>query len=211
MAPELRPVLERGDGDLRGVFVAHDHHVGRVIEAIDELGVLENTLIYYHLGDNGASPEGTMNGTFNEWIAGNGFSEEIRRPSSLANLEKWAARRPTTNTRRGGRGDGLPVSVDQAGGLALGRDPQRHDRPLAAGDQPEGRGALAVLPCDRFRPYGAGGGGDSRALDGQRGPAEPYEGTSMLYTFDAPEEPERHELQYFEMVGNRGMLGAGAR
>ena len=211
MAPELRPVLEHGM-ETYPAFLSHtDHHVGRVIEAIDELGVLENTLIYYILGDNGASPEGTMNGTFNEWIAGNGFSEEIETPEFLlANLEKWGSPEAYNQYAAGWAwGDGLPVSVDQAGGLALGRDPQRHDRPLAAGDQPEGRGALAVLPCDRFRPYGAGGGGDSRASMVNGVLQSPYEGTSMLYTFDAPEEPERHELQYFEILGNRGIYFKG--
>ena len=49
-----------------------DHHVGRLIDALEELGVLDNTLVYYIVGDNGASAEGTLNGTFNEMINFNG-------------------------------------------------------------------------------------------------------------------------------------------
>ena len=54
-------------------FLEHtDHHVGRLIDAIDDLGVLDDTLVYYIIGDNGASAEGTINGTFNEMFVFNG-------------------------------------------------------------------------------------------------------------------------------------------
>ena len=49
-----------------------DHHVGRLLDALDDLGVLENTLVYYIIGDNGASAEGTLNGSYNEMINFNG-------------------------------------------------------------------------------------------------------------------------------------------
>ena len=51
-------------------FLEHtDHHIGRLIDALEDLGALENTLIYYIIGDNGASAEGTINGTFNEMLS----------------------------------------------------------------------------------------------------------------------------------------------
>ena len=49
-----------------------DHHVGRLFDALEELGVFDDTLVYYIVGDNGASAEGTLNGTFNEMINFNG-------------------------------------------------------------------------------------------------------------------------------------------
>ena len=56
-------------------FMAHtDHHVGRLIDTIEDLGVLDDTLVYYIVGDNGASAEGTVNGTFNEMLLLNGAS-----------------------------------------------------------------------------------------------------------------------------------------
>ena len=54
-------------------FLEHtDHHVGRLVDALDDLGILEDTLVYYIIGDNGASAEGTLNGSFNELINLNG-------------------------------------------------------------------------------------------------------------------------------------------
>ena len=48
-------------------FLEHtDHHLGRLIDALEDLEILEDTLVYYIIGDNGASAEGTINGTFNE-------------------------------------------------------------------------------------------------------------------------------------------------
>ena len=49
-----------------------DHHVGRLLDSLEKLGLLDDTLIYYIIGDNGASAEGTLNGTFNEMINFNG-------------------------------------------------------------------------------------------------------------------------------------------
>ena len=49
-----------------------DHHVGRLVDALDDLGVLDDTLVYYIIGDNEASAEGTVNGTFNEYFSLNG-------------------------------------------------------------------------------------------------------------------------------------------
>ena len=211
MAPELRPVLERGM-ETYAAFLSHtDHHVGRVIDAIDELGVLENTLIYYILGDNGASPEGTMNGTFNEWIAGNGFSEEIETPEFLlANLEKW----------------GSPEAYNQyAAGWAWAMDcPFQWTKQVASHWGGTRNGTIVHWP----RGISQKGGVRSQfchvidfaptvlEVAGIPEPSmvngvlqSPYEGTSMLYTFDAHEEPERHELQYFEMLGNRGIYFKG--
>ena len=59
-----------------------DHHLGRLIDALEDLEVLDDTLIYYIIGDNGASAEGTLNGTFNEIAALNGLSA-IETPEFL--------------------------------------------------------------------------------------------------------------------------------
>ena len=57
-------------------FLEHtDHHVGRLVDALEDLEVLDDTLIYYIVGDNGASAEGTPQGTFNEMIPLNGAGE----------------------------------------------------------------------------------------------------------------------------------------
>src|SRR4029078_884092 len=75
MPEELKPALRR-QMEIYAGFLEHvDHHVGRVIAALEDLGVIEDTLIYYIIGDNGASAEGTLNGAFNEMCSLNGMGE----------------------------------------------------------------------------------------------------------------------------------------
>ena len=75
MPEELKPVLAR-QMEVYAAFLAHtDHHVGRLVDTIDDLGVLDDTLVYYIIGDNGASAEGTVNGSFNETFIFNGAAD----------------------------------------------------------------------------------------------------------------------------------------
>ena len=132
MDPALKPVLER-EMEVYAAFMEHtDHHVGRVIDAIKDLGVYDDTLVYVIIGDNGASAEGTLQGAFNEMANFNGMGAlETHRVHAL---EARRVRFPVgLQPLRGrlGLGDGHALPVDEAGRLALGRDAQRHDRPLS--------------------------------------------------------------------------------
>ena len=150
MPDELKPVLERQMEVYAGFLEHTDFHVGRLIDAIESLGALDNTLVYFIIGDNGASAEGTVNGAFNEMANFNGLAA-IETPEFLARDEGQAGHRRRLQPLLGGlgMGDVLAVPVDQAGRLALGRYPQRHDRPLAGRHPGQGRGPLAVHPRDR--------------------------------------------------------------
>src|ERR1700737_4560827 len=66
MADELKPVLARQMEIYAGFLEQTDHELGRIVDALQDLGVLDDTLIYYIIGDNGASAEGTLQGSFNE-------------------------------------------------------------------------------------------------------------------------------------------------
>src|SRR5262249_50444766 len=72
MPDELKPVLARQMEIYAGFLEHTDHHVGRLVDALEDLSILEDTLVYYIIGDNGASAEGTVNGSFNENIIFNG-------------------------------------------------------------------------------------------------------------------------------------------
>ena len=72
MPDDLKPVLARQMEVYAGFLEHTDHHVGRLIDSLGELGILENTLVYYIIGDNGASAEGTPTGCFNELVVLNG-------------------------------------------------------------------------------------------------------------------------------------------
>src|SRR6478672_11593957 len=72
MPDELKPVLARQMEVYAGFLEHTDHHIGRLVDALEDLGVLEDTLVYYIVGDNGASAEGPVNGSFNETFIFNG-------------------------------------------------------------------------------------------------------------------------------------------
>src|SRR6202790_3871176 len=74
MPKELKPILAR-QMEIYAAFLEHtDHHLGRLVDGLKDLGVLDDTLVFYIIGDNGASAEGTLNGTFNEMAMLNGMA-----------------------------------------------------------------------------------------------------------------------------------------
>ena len=73
MPAKLKPVLARQMEIYAGFLEQVDHHVGRLVDTLSDLGILDDTLIYYIIGDNGASAEGTINGCFNEMAVLNGM------------------------------------------------------------------------------------------------------------------------------------------
>jgi arylsulfatase A-like enzyme len=210
MPEELKPVLER-EMEVYAGFLEHtDHHVGRVIDAIEEIGALDDTIIYYIIGDNGASAEGTVNGAFNEMANFNGMAaletpqfmvskmDEFGSPSAYNHYAvgwAWAMDTPFQWTKQvashwGGTRNGTivhwPNGIEERGGL---RTQFTHVIDIAP----------TVLE--------AAGLPEPTMVNGVQ--QAPMEGTSMLYTFNEPGAAERHDLQYFEMFGNRGIYHKG--
>jgi arylsulfatase A-like enzyme len=210
MPEELKPVLARQMEVYAGFLEHTDHHVGRLVDALADLEVLDDTLIYYIIGDNGASAEGTMNGAFNELANFNGMAaletpefmlakmDELGSPSSYNHFSvgwAWAMNSPLQWTKQvashwGGTRNGTivhwPHGVEESGGL---RSQFTHVIDLAptileAAGLPEPTVVNSVMQS-------------------------PMEGTSMLYSFNDAAAPERHELQYFEMFANRGIYHKG--
>src|SRR5215208_1049087 len=210
MPEELKPILER-EMEIYAGFLSHtDHHVGRLLDAVEELGVLDDTLIYLIVGDNGASAEGTLHGSFNEMISLNGMATLETPEFMAARLDKF----------------GGPESYNHfAVGWAWAMDtPFQWTKQVASHWGGTRTGTIVHWP------RGIKGKGEVRQqfhhvidvaptvleVTGIPEPTmvngvtqSPYEGTSMLYSFDAPEAPERHDLQYFEIVGNRGIYFKG--
>ncbi|MFB2596994.1 arylsulfatase [Herbiconiux sp. P17] len=210
MPEALKPVLER-EMEVYAGFMEHtDHQIGRVIDTIADLGVLDDTIIYYIVGDNGASAEGTLNGAFNEMANFNGMAAletpeflnsklaELGTPSSYNHYAvgwAWAMDTPFQWTKQvashwGGTRNGTivhwPNGISEKGGL---RSQFTH--------------CIDIAPT----VLAAAGLPEPTMVNGVQ--QSPMEGTSMLYTFDQPDAPERHELQYFEMFGNRGLYYKG--
>jgi arylsulfatase A-like enzyme len=210
MPDELKPVLARQMEVYAGFLEHTDHHVGRLIDAVEDLGVLDDTLIYYIVGDNGASAEGTMNGAFNELANFNGMAaletpefllskmDELGSPSSYNHYSvgwAWAMNTPLQWTKQvashwGGTRNGTivhwPTGIVERGGL---RSQFTHVIDIAP----------TILE--------AAGLPEPAVVNSVQ--QSPMEGTSMVYSFNDAAAPERHDLQYFEMFANRGIYHRG--
>ena len=190
-------------------FAAHtDHEIGRVVKAIEELGELDNTLIFYVVGDNGASAEGGMAGTFNAMTQVNGIEETV--PDMLRYIDRW------------GGPDTYPHMA--AGWAVAGNTPFKWTKQVAANFGGT-RNPLVVSWPARIKTGGgvrsqfqhvvdiaptvleAAGLPEPKMVDGVR--QLPMAGVSLLYTFDDAEAPGRHTTQYFEIAGNRAIYSDG--
>ena len=192
-------------------FMEHtDHHVGRLLDALKDMGMLDDTLIYLIIGDNGASAEGTLQGAFNEMANFNGMAEIETPEFMMSKLDEfggegsyghyavgwaWAMNSPYQWTKQvashwGGTRNGTivhwPKGIKEKGGI---RSQFSHVIDLAP----------TVLE--------AAGLPEPTMVNGVQ--QSPYEGTSMLYSFNDAKAPERHETQYFEMFCNRGIYHKG--
>ncbi len=116
-----------------------DHHVGLLIDTLEDLGILDDTLIYVIIGDNGASAEGSLQGTFNEMITLGGFGALETSEFMASKIDLFGGPEAYNHYAVGwAHAMDTPVPVDQAGGVALGWHPQRDDRPLAGGHHRQG-------------------------------------------------------------------------
>ena len=137
LTPDEKKLFARQMEVFAGFGEFADEEVGRLIQAVEETGELDNTLIFYIVGDNGASAEGGMIGLFNEATYFNGVHETV--PDILKHYDELGGPidlRPLCGGL-GGRG-GYALRVDQAGRLELRRHPQRDGDPLAQGHPGEG-------------------------------------------------------------------------
>jgi arylsulfatase len=194
------------------VFAAYvemtDHEIGRVIEAVEETGELDNTLIFLVYGDNGTSAEGGRNGMFSEMTYFNGVQEKVE--DMLKVLDKWG---------------GPETYPHMAAGWAVAFDTPYEWTKQVASDYGGTKVGMAV-----YWPKGIKSRGELRkqfhhVIDvaptvleaaGLPEPVEvngvkqrPMDGVSMLYSFDDAGAKERHTVQYFEMFGNRAIYKDG--
>lgn len=210
MPPELRPVLARQMEVFAGFLEHTDHHIGRVIDALADLGELDDTLVVYILGDNGASAEGTLQGSFNEMLFMNGAAALETAETMAARIEDF----------------GTPAAYNHyAVGWAHAMDtPFQWTKQVASHWGGTRNGTVVAWP-NGFRARGelrpqfhhvidiaptileAAGIPEPTHVNGVE--QRPMEGVSMAYAFDDATAAERHETQYFEMVGNRGIYHRG--
>jgi arylsulfatase A-like enzyme len=197
--------------DVYGAYLAYtDHEIGRVIQAVEDMGQLDNTLIIYISGDNGASAEGMLNGTPNEFTTFNGVTVPVkdqylwyefwgseRTFPHFAAGWSWALDTPfkwmkQVASHYGGTAQGVcmswPGHIKDAGGIRR----QFHH-------------LIDIVPTI----LDASGIPAPETIDGIK--QRPMDGVSMTYTWDKAntDAPTRHTTQYFEMLGNRAIYHDG--
>jgi len=210
MPDELKPVLARQMEVYAGFLEHTDHHVGRLVDAIEDLGVLDDTLVYYIIGDNGASAEGTVNGSFNEMFIFNAAYELETAEYVASHVEEF----------------GTPTAYNHyAVGWAHAMDtPYQWTKQVASHWGGTRNGTVVHWPRG-FTARGevrqqfhhvidvaptileAAGVPEPSVVNGV--PQRPIEGVSMAYSFDHGDEAGRRVTQYFEMFCNRGIYHDG--
>jgi len=185
-----------------------DHHIGRVIDAIDSTGQLDNTLIFFIAGDNGTSGEGGMNGMFNEYTYFNGVPEKVEDMLKL--MDKWG--NPETYPHMAA---GWAVALNSPfgwmkqvasdfGGTRNGMVVHWPKKIKAKGDVRSQFGhVIDVAPTI----LEAAGLPEPKVVNGT--PQIPMQGTSLVYSFADASAKERHRTQYFEIAGNRAIYHEG--
>jgi len=208
LSPDEQRVAER----LMEIFAAYtaqtDYEVGRVLDALEEIGQMHNTLTFWEIGDNGASMEGTLSGCFNELATLQGVSEDasflIQHIDELGSAKAsnhipvgwaWAVNTPfqwgkQVASHFGGTRNPLviawPDRIKDAGGI---RTQFHHVIDIAP----------TILEAAHLpQPV---------EVNGVK--QKPIEGVSMIYSFDDPKAASPRHIQYFEMFGNRALYKDG--
>lgn len=210
MPDDLKPVLIRQMETYAGFLEHTDYHVGRLLDKLEQGGILENTLVYYIIGDNGASAEGTMNGTFNEMINFNGQAA-LETPEFLASKIDQFGSYDSYNHYSVGWAHAMNAPYQWTKQVASHWGGTRNGTivhwPKGITAKGESRQQFSHVIDIAPTILDAAGLPQPTFVNGVQ--QKPMEGTSMLYSFNDADAPERHETQYFEMFGNRGIYHKG--
>jgi arylsulfatase len=208
LSPKAKQLFARQMETYAGFAEHTDHEVGRLIDALREMGELDNTLVFYIVGDNGSSAEGGMNGAFNELVGLNGMQENFE--DVYKHMDDW----------------GGPLTYPHfAIPWAVATDvPFAYTKQMAA-DFGGVRNGMVVHWPNGIKAKNEIRSQFTHAIDiaptvfeACKIPApkmvygveqRPIEGTSMLYSFNDVKAANQHTTQYFEMFGNRAIYHDG--
>src|SRR5712692_9887795 len=190
-------------------FAEHtDHEVGRLVQALEQMGAMDNTLLIYIVGDNGASAEGGPEGAYNEMMALNGIISTAA--INMPHLDAW--------------GDPSTFPHYAIGWAWAGDTPFQWTKQIASHFGGTRNGMVMHWP-KRIKAKGEIRSQFSHVTDiaptaleaaGLQMPAllngvpqKPIEGVSMVYSFDNAKASSTHRTQYFEMFANRAIYSDG--
>jgi arylsulfatase A-like enzyme len=190
-----------------GFAAQTDYEIGRVVAAVKEMGELDNTLILYIVGDNGTSAEGGPVGVFNEYTYFNAVPETVA--DQLGHYDSW--------------GDPSTYPHMAAGWAVAGDTPFMWTKQVASNFGGTRNPLVISWPARIKQPglrsqFGHVVDVAPTVLEAAKIPApkrvngvaqSPMEGSSLVYSFDSVNAPERHKTQYFEIAGNRAIYSDG--
>lgn len=192
-----------------GALAYADNQIGRVLDELKDSGQLDNTLIFYIMGDNGASAEGTQQGTTNEVAtAANGVTETL--PYLLSMMDQLGG--PLGyNHYPVGWAHAMDSPMQWTKQVASHFGGTRNGMVISWPARIKDKGAIRtqfthvtdIVPTI----YEATGVKPPTVMDGER--QSPFAGVSLVYTFANANAPTRHTTQYFELVGNRAIYKDG--
>jgi arylsulfatase len=206
--PEQKKLEARQMETFAGFAEHTDEQIGRLVDALREMGVMDNTLFIYIVGDNGASAEGGPLGAYNEMMALNGIVSDAN--INMPHLDAW--------------GDASTFPHYAIGWAWAGDTPFQWTKQIASHYGGTTNGLVIHWPA-RVKSKGeirsqftyvtdiaptvleAAGLPFPKSVNGTA--QQPFDGTSMIYTFDKANAKETHTTQYFEMFGNRGIYHDG--
>ena len=208
LTPDEKKLFARQMEVYAGFGEYADSEIGRLIDAIKDTGQLDNTLVFYILGDNGTSAEGGMNGMFSEMTYFNGVHETVQE--MLKHYDDWGG--PSTYPHMA------------AGWAVAGDTPFAWTKQVASNFGGTRNGMVVYWP-KRVKAKSevrsqfhhvidvaptvleAANLPEPKVVNGT--PQAPIEGVSMVYTFDEAKAESRHKTQYFEIFGNRAIYADG--
>lgn len=217
--PEAIPEWESLTADQKKLFTKQaevfagfldmtDHEIGRLLDAVDETGQADNTMIIFVYGDNGTSAEGGANGMFSEMTYFNGVQETVE--DMLKKYDKWGG--PETYPHMAA---GWAVMLDAPyqwtkqvgsdfGGTKVGMS-IRWPKGIKAngGLRPQFSHVIDIAPTI----LEAAGLPEPKMVNGVE--QRPMDGVSLLYAFNDAKAKEKHTTQYFEITGNRAIYHKG--
>jgi arylsulfatase len=210
MPEAFKPVLRREMEVYAGFMEYTDYNVGRIFDFLEKLNILEDTLIYYIIGDNGASAEGNINGCYNEMAYFNGLQSFETPEYLLEKIDKL----------------GNPESYNHfaVGWAHAMNTPYQWTKQVASHFGGTRNGTIVHWPkgikakdeirnqfchCIDVAPTILEAAGIPEPVSVNGIQQEPMEGISMLYSFNDAKAPEQHETQYFEIMGNRAIYHKG--
>ena len=207
---DLKPVLSRQMEIYAGFLEQTDHCMGRVVDTLEDLKILDNTLIFFIIGDNGASAEGTLQGCFNEMTTVNGLPGIETTEFLVSKIDDFGTPK-AYNHYAVGWAHAMCTPYQWTKQIASHWGGTRNGLivhwPKGIRSKGEIRNQFYHVVDVAKTIYDITGLPEPVMVNGIQ--QAPLEGYTMADSFDDPGAPETHNVQYFEMFGNRGIYHNG--